>query len=542
MASQLPTTAVDNPASKEKQDLHHFSHTPQLLSRLDFPILNGLPDTDVRGHGALGVPDRSMFSSMDTIEYIWKELGLPGDALKCVHLEGSGLGLPSSFKVGHIAQSSIALSALAAALIYSTRTKRSIPRVSVPLQHAALEFKSERLYTLGDRSMQSPWSIGGIYKTSDGYVRIHDAFPHHRAGALKLLDCSPQASREEVAQKVASWAAIDLENEAIRNKIVIFAMRSFQQWDLLAPAKAVPDFPIVIRKISSGPPNLPLGLHGHRTDKCLRGVRVVELSRVIAAPVCGRTLAVHGADVLWITSPNLPDIPGVDRDMGRGKRTAQLDLTNPTDLERLKILASSADVFIQGYRPTSIAAKGNGSLTPEAVAALNPNGIVYGSFSAWGPYGPWAERRGFDSLVQTATGLNIAEGEAFNGNTTGGGRPLPAQALDHAGGYFLTVGILAALYRRATEGGSYEVSVSLAGTGKYLRSLGQIPGRSGFGCADPQELYQETVAPLLETYDTPWGLMRALRHAATVEGLDVGYELGPKPLGSDAPEWLPEDN
>jgi hypothetical protein len=487
----------------------------------------------------LEIPNRSWFSPMDTIQYIWKELGLPDEALKSVRLEGSGVGLPSSFKIGHLAQSAITLAALGAALIYSERTKSSVPLVHVPLQHAAIEFDSEKLYTIDGRAMQPPASIGGIYKASDGYVRIHDAFLHHRAGALKLLGCSLHASREEVALKVARWAAIDLENEAIRSKIVIFAMRSFRQWDLLSPSRAVPDFPIIIRKISSGPPSLPMDLHSHKTDKCLRGLRVLELSRVIAAPICGRTLAVHGADVLWITSPNLPDIPGIDRDMARGKRTTQLDLNNSADLHRLKTLASSADVFIQGYRPTSIAAKGDGSLTPEALSALNPTGLVYGSFSAWGPYGPWGERRGFDSLVQTATGLNIAEAEAFDGNAAGGGRPLPAQALDHAGGYFLAIGILAALYRRATEGGSYEVSVSLASTGKYLRSLGQLPGRSGFACADPREHYQEMVRPLLEIRETQWGLMRALRHSAKVDGMDVSYELMPKPLGSDAPEWLP---
>lgn len=526
----------------EKQDSRHDAHNPQMLTQLDFPIASGTLEGDSGDNDALGVLDRSTFSTMDTIEYIWKELGLPEVALKNIHLDGSGLGLPSSFKIGHLAQSTIALSALGAALIYSTRTKKGIPLVRVPLQHAALEFKSERLYTLGDDFMQSPWSIGGIYKASDGYIRIHDAFPHHRAGALKLLGCDSLASREEVAKKVSGWAAIDLENEAIRQKLVIFAMRSFRQWDLLSAAKEVPDFPIVIRKIRSGPPSLPLAFHSRKTDKCLRGLRVLELSRVIAAPVCGRALAVHGADVLWITSPNLPDIPGVDRDMARGKRTIQLDLTDSSDVERIKGLASSADIFIQGYRPTSIAAKGDGSLTPEALSALNPAGLVYGSFSAWGPYGPWAERRGFDSLVQTATGLNIAEGEAFDGNAAGGGRPLPAQALDHAGGYFLATGILAALYRRATEGGSYEVSVSLASTGKYLRSLGQIQGRSGFDCVDPSKHYQEMVVPFLEARETEWGVMRALQHSATVEGLEVGYDMMPKALGSDAPEWLPFEN
>jgi hypothetical protein len=496
-------------------------------------LTNGISHV-LPGTNSSSLPDRSTFSTFDSVKHIWTGLGLPEHALQDVNLEGSdGLGLPSSFKIGHVGQASIALSALGAALIHSLKTNSAVPRVSVPLQHAMIEYKSERLYVLDGNEAPSPWGpVGGLHKASDGFVRIHDSFPNHREGALDLLGCPRNATHQDVAQKALDWTSVDLETEAFQNKIVISALRSYRQWDNLQQARAIPNFPITIRKISSGPPSLPLSLRTSKTDKCLRGLRVLELSRVIAAPVAGRTLAAHGADVLWITSPNLPDLPTMDRDFARGKRTCQLDLKSPADLTLLKKLAGDTDVFIQGYRPSSIAARG---LTPEALSALNPSGVVYASMSAYGPFGPWKDRRGFDSLVQTCSGMNVSEAEHFGDGSPA--RPTPCQALDHAGGYFLATGILAALYRRATEGGSYEVSVSLASTMKYLRSLGQYEGKSGFDCVDPEDR-KELVEGFWEERETGFGMLTAIRHSASVEGVKVGWDIMPKPLGSDAAEWL----
>jgi hypothetical protein len=492
-------------------------------------LLNGIPN-GTQGPDSSTLPDRSVFSALNSVKHIWSGLGLPEKALQKVNLEGSGFGLPSSFKIGHLAQASIALSALGAGLIHSLKTKSTMPGVEVPLQHASIEFKSERLYVLDGEETPSPWGpVGGLHKTSDGYVRIHDSFPNHRYGALELLGLPHDATRKGVSQKTLDWTSIDLESEAFQNNIVISALRSYRQWDNLAQAKAIPNFPITIRKISSGRPSLP---RSTKTDKCLRGLRVLELSRVIAAPVAGKTLAAHGADVIWVTSPNLPDLPTMDRDFARGKRTCHLDLNASTDLAQLKKLTADADVFIQGYRPSSLAGRG---LTPEALSALNTSGIVYASMSAYGPFGPWKDRRGFDSLVQTCSGMNVSEAEHYGDGAPA--RPTPRQALDHAGGYFLATGILAALYRRATEGGSYKVSVSLAGTMKYLRSLGQHEGKSGFDCVDPEDK-KEMVEEYLEERATGFGVLKAVKHSASVEGVEVGWDFMPKPLGSDKAEWL----
>ncbi|KAH7330457.1 CoA-transferase family III domain-containing protein [Rhexocercosporidium sp. MPI-PUGE-AT-0058] len=479
--------------------------------------------------------DRSNFTTYDTITELWAHLGLPTNALQSLSLpdsdDHSRSGLPSSFKIGHLAQSTIALSVLTASLFHSLRNNSSVPKVTVPLLHASLEFKSEKLYTLGGKKVKSEGGlglIGPVQKTADGYVRIHDGFPHHVAATLEILGLPSTAKREEINAALLKWKSLDLETAAINSKCVIVALRSYEEWDALPQARFIPNIPIQLTKLSPGAPVLPPQVH-READRCLRGVRVLELSRVIAAPVAGRTLAAHGADVLWITSPNLPDLPGIDRDLARGKRTAQLDLTTEDGRAKLTELIKNADVFIQGYRPGSLAAKG---FSPSELVKINPS-IVYASMSAYGNQGPWGRNRGFDSIIQTGSGMNISEAEHFGQGEPA--RPMPCQVLDHASGYFLATGICAALYKRATEGGSYEVDVSLAGTMKYLRSLGQFPGNTGFDCKVPGE---REIERYLEARESGFGELKAVTHSAAVEGFMPGWDVMPKPLGSDRAAWM----
>lgn len=487
-------------------------------------------DTSLRG--TILHMDRSAFSTLDSIHHVWTELGLPSDAVKSLDLQGQGNGLPSSFKVGHLAQASIALAALTASLFHATRGSTSLPVVTVPLEHAVIEFLSERFYTLdGKPPDKTRGALAGLQKTTDGHVRIHDAFPNHSKAALQLLGCDDNSDPETIRQQLSRWKAIDLESAAFKHDAVIVALRSYEHWDATPQAQAIRDFPITITKIANGPSGFPDRIKsGH--GKCLRGIRVLELSRVIAAPVAGRTLAAHGADVLWITSPKLPDLPTLDRDVGRGKRTAQLDLSLEKDKQTMLQLLEDADVYIQSYRPGSLAAKG---FSAEEVAAKSKNGIVCASLCAWGTAGPWAGNRGFDSIVQTCSGINVSEAEHFGEGEVS--RVLPCQALDHASGYFLATGVMAALYKRATQGGSYEVDVNLAGTGKYLRSLGQYDGNTGFACGDYQD---QTDVPeeCLETRVTEFGELKAVKHSARIQGVDVGWDVMPKPLGSDEAVWL----
>jgi crotonobetainyl-CoA:carnitine CoA-transferase CaiB-like acyl-CoA transferase len=209
-----------------------------------------------------------------------------------------------------------------------------------------------------------------------------------------------------------------------------------------------------------------------------------------------------------------------------------LDVDLPEDKETLYRLLEDADVFLQSYRPGSLAAKGFSS---DELKKRSRRGIVCANLSAYGPSGPWSQRRGFDSLVQTCSGMNVSEAEHYGAGKPA--RPMPCQALDHASGYFLATGINAALYKRATEGGSFEVTVSLAGTMKYLRSLGQYEGKTGFDCLMFQGP-EDVDAEKLEEVESGFGTLRAVKHSARVEGMGVGYEVAPKPLGSDEPVWL----
>ncbi|KAF1847535.1 CoA-transferase family III [Cucurbitaria berberidis CBS 394.84] len=475
--------------------------------------------------------NRSSFAPFDSVAYIWRTLGLPEEALESLDLPLDAECYPSSFKVDHIAQSTIALSALAAALFWSIRHKSPVSKVTVPAEHASVEFISERLYVLNGKSAPASWgTIGGLHRTADGYVRMHDAFPNHRETALNILGLGSESSREDVASTMIRQRSIDLETKAFNNGAVITALRSFNEWDALPQAKAIADFPILLNQTRGTNPYLPPPPRSSKNDKCLRGIRVVEMSRVVAAPVAGKTLAVHGADVIWITSPTLPNLPDLDIDLSRGKRTVQLDIKKPNDKAKLLELLRTADVFIQSYRPGSLAAQG---LSAEELIEANPN-LIVASLNAYGPDGPWSQNRGFDSLVQTCSGINVADAQRFGANEAV--RVLPCQALDHGSGYLLATGIIAALYKRATEGGAYEIKVSLSGVMKYLRSLGQYDGKTGFERKNLNDL--KNVREYLETRQTGFGELSAIRHAAKIAGVEVGWETMPKPLGSDAPVWL----
>lgn len=483
-----------------------------------------------------GLVDRTAFGVRDVIRDVWIAAGLPEAALGSVILPGeedAGPIFPSSFKIGTLSQACIALAALIASHVHALRNGLDqAPKVTVPRRHAAIEFKSERLYRLG--GVHRPHALqtrGGLHKTDDGFVRIHDAFPNHIGAILDILGLPRDASRDDIAGKTKDWASIDLETTAtVDGKAAAYALRTYRQWDSLPQSKAIADLPVELTRLGPGPRGFPSRMTPGQT-RPLKGLRVVEMSRVIAAPVSGKTLAVHGADVLWVTSPNLPDLPSLDREHGRGKRTIQLDMHDPAAKARLLELVRSCDVFIQGYRPGSLAGYG---LSPEALAEASP-GIIVANLSAFGPRGPWSGRRGFDSLVQTCSGMNVSEAE--HAGLGEAARMMPAQALDHGAGYMLATGIMAAVARRAAEGGSWQVDVSLAGVMKYLRSLGQYPGAEGFRCADfdrPEDVPEE----FYETNETGFGTMSTIRHAAAIEGCDVGWETMPKPLGSDQPEWL----
>jgi crotonobetainyl-CoA:carnitine CoA-transferase CaiB-like acyl-CoA transferase len=246
---------------------------------------------------------------------------------------------------------------------------------------------------------------------------------------------------------------------------------------------------------------VPLPPHG---DQPLSGLRVLDLTRVIAGPVCGRTLASYGAEVTYVTARHLPQIPAVVIDTGFGKRAELLDLREDGDRERLRDLVRRADAIIEGYRPGALTNLGFG---PHELAALNPS-IVAVEISAYGRAGPWAGRRGYDSLVQTASGIAAAEGAAWR---AGGPRHLPAQALDHATGYLAALATMAGLERRPRRGGTH-VRLSLAQTGTWLQAMGRVDDIDR-----PDPAFDE-VTGLMADMDSDFGALRFVRPAG---GLSV---------------------
>lgn len=454
----------------------------------------------------------------EALKDIWQLSGLPLDALAFARLGGADPVLPSSFAVGVAAQSTIAAAALAACELGHVR---GVPRqqVEVDMLHAALECTA--WYSVDGRVPDAWDPFSGLYRTADGWVRIHANFAHHRDGALRLLGLDPAtAQRADAEAAMQTWKSIDFEDAAAAKGLVATALRRFDDWDATPQGRALVSQPLFsIERIGDAP---PLALPPLADDvRPLSGVRVLDFTRILAGPVGGRALAAYGADVMLVNSPKLPNIEAI-ADTSRGKLSTHIDLHEEAGRDALHRLAKDAHVFIQGYRPGGIASLGFG---PEDVARTRP-GMVYVSLSAYGTVGPWAARRGFDSLVQTAIGFNHAEGEAAGG---GKPRPLPMQILDEATGYLIAMGAAAALWRQQREGGSWLVQVSLAQTGDWLRGLGRVP--DGFRIEVPDK------APYLEISPSGFGELTGFRHSAQLSRTPAAWPRPSMPPGSHPAVW-----
>jgi hypothetical protein len=300
----------------------------------------------------------------------------------------------------------------------------------------------------------------------------------------------------------------------------VAALRRFDEWDAHPQGLAVAELPLLqIERIGDAPPRRWPALAA--AQQPLTGLRVLDLTRILAGPVGTRALAAYGADVMLVNAPHLPNISAI-ADTSRGKLSAHADLRQPADRAAFDAVLRDAHVLVQAYRPQSLQALGYGATQ---LAAKSP-GIVVVSLSAYGDAGPWAGRRGFDSLVQTATGFNHAEAQAFG---SGPPRALPMQILDHASGYMIALGACAALLRQQRDGGSWHVQVSLARTGLWLRGLGRLPG----GFAAPAGDF----APYAEITASGFGTLEALRHAAVLSPTPAAWTRPSMPPGSHPLAW-----
>ena len=461
-----------------------------------------------------------MQSPREILADLWTLAGGEPAALDAVTLTGEEPQLPSSFRVAAAAQAGIAAAGLAAAHLWKLRSGQS-QNVAVDMRHAVVECRSERYLRLDGKPPPPAWdAIAGIYKTRDRrFVRLHTNFPHHRDAVCRVLNC--RAERDDVQAALMQWDAEAFETAAYAAGGVVAMMRSHDEWSGLPQASALAALPLIsIERIGEAAPK-----PWPRGDRPLAGLRVLDLSRVIAGPVAGRTLAVHGADVMLISGPDLPAIPWLTIDTGRGKLTSFADLKSEQGRQTLRDLLSQADIFSQGYRPSSLAHLG---FSPEEAARINP-GIVFVSLSAYGHAGPWAERRGFDSLVQTATGFNHAEAQAAG---IDGPKELPAQILDHATGYLMAFGAMMARARQARDGGSWHVRVSLAQTGRWLWNLGRLADG-----LKTEDLKGEAVGAFVEEAASGFGPLRSIRHSAALSQTPAFWARPAMPLGSHPPQW-----
>jgi hypothetical protein len=365
----------------------------------------------------------------------------------------------------------------------------------------------------------------GVYPAKNGrWSYIHANFPNHRAAATGVLGVPEE--KEAVRRAVANWDALELEEAILAAKGAGGMVRSMAEWARHPQAAAIAALPLMeIVKIADSPPEpLPEG------ERPLSGIRVLDLTRVLAGPTSARTLAEHGADVMKITAPHLPNIGYQEYDTGHGKLQAHLDLRQPRDLDTLLGLVRETDVFTQGYRPGTL---GNRGLSPEELTKLRP-GLVYVSMCAFSHAGPWASRRGFDTVVQTVSGITTRQGELFPGASPGP-QFYPVSAIDYLTGYLMAFGAMVALARRAREGGSWLVRISLAQTGRWLVDRGEVPPLS-LKEVD-KELYPAEIARWSIESDTPVGRLRHLGPTVRLSETAPFWARPSAPLGSHEPVW-----
>ena len=428
--------------------------------------------------------------------------------------------LPSPFPVEETAVACVAAALLAAVSVHEQRGG-SVGRVTLDRSHVAAAVRSERYFRRGGVSAGAGFAaLSRFWRTGDGWVRTHANYPWHRAALLSALGADPDA----VADAMAGLAAEEVEARVFAAGGIAAAVRPLEAWRDHAQGKALVGEPLVAHRAvgDAGPRIRPV------SERPASGVRVLDLTRVIAGPVCTRYLGALGADVLRLDPPDLPDMrPGESTDTLLGKRSARLDLRSDAGAAALARLLAEADVVVCGYRPGALDRFG---LSEEALAERH-RGLVVVYLDAWGHGGPWAGRRGFDSIVQAATGIAVGE-------SAGGGEPgaLPCQLLDHGTGYLAAAAALDGLRRQADQGGSHIRRLSLARTAWWLTSVptsGQGPSDPPTGAADSP--------PWLAEVDSARGSVTAVTPPGGIDGRPLRW---PSPLtgyGDDAPAWPDHD-
>lgn len=459
---------------------------------------------------------------MEILANLVKDLKLP-TAPDLVTIVGQDPILPSPFLIGEAGAATLgAIGCMASELWCLKNLKHNKPQqISLSVFDAAIAQRSHEYVRVIDGENQNLWRpISGFYQTKDDrWIQFHCNFPEHQRGVLELLDCHPNANRDLVAAKVKHWVASELEDQ-LAHHLCAAIVRKALEWDAHPQAQAVNSLPLMeIIQIGDSPKEpMPSG------PRPLSGIKMLDLTRVIAGPVCGKTFAEHGATVMRIASPQLPFILPLVIDTSFGKLSAFLDLNQKEEHQQLIRLMKGADIFSQSYRPSGLNDKG---FSPEECARLRP-GIIYISFSAYSHVGPWAARHGYDSLVQSATGIVTEQS-----NNSSPPKHLPAQALDYVTGFLAAIGAMAALKRRALNGGSYLVRVSLIQTAHWFKRLRRVAGDFN-QCKIPTH---EDIKSLMMQQKTAFGEVQALAPVLKMSQTMPRLERTTVPLGFDPPTW-----
>jgi crotonobetainyl-CoA:carnitine CoA-transferase CaiB-like acyl-CoA transferase len=445
--------------------------------------------------------------------------GLPSELADTVDLGPGATVLPSSFRVTDAATALVGAASAAVAALVEQQEGRT-PGVTIDPVGACVAFQSERHLRL--REAPKLWDdLGGHYRVADGFVQTHTNFPHHRSALLAALELPPSSDRADVERVMERSNRFEIEAAVAAAGGITAAMRSMDEWRAEPHAEHVAGRSPLSVTSGTGTAVRPRAVEPGRP---LAGLRVLDLTRVIAGPVCARTLAAFGADVLRVGAADLPVVDSILPDTTLGKRFAHADITSPAGRDAVRALAADADVVVAGFRPGALAGHGLGV---DDLLEINP-ALIVAELSAFGADGPWGGRRGFDSITQTATGIVAAEMEAFDAETA---RPLPCQLLDHGSGFLLALGVLAALVRAADEGGGQRADATLLTTRTWLESLG--PGQL---VADVP-LTEERVDRCTATRDSVFGPMRHAVHPGEIEGVSAIWDIGPTTPSADELAW-----
>lgn len=450
------------------------------------------------------------------IEELLAEVGVELDDAVEVSLRGADPILATPYPVGLASGSAIAAAGAVAAQVWHDATGEG-QSVTVDATRAAASLLSFLLNRVDGPPLFRPdghSEVTKLYEARDGrWVHLHGGFPHLAQGTIDVLGCGLDGPA--IAAAVAGWDAFELEEALAAAGMCGAVARTRDEW-LAHPQHAAlaPLGRVRVRKVADGPP-VP-ATDGKRP---FGAVRALDLTRLLAGPTCGRTLAEHGAEVLLVNSPRLPNIDAFVLDTSFGKRSTHLDLDDPADADRLRALVADADVFTQGYRGSSLERRGFGA----EQLADGHRGLVHVSVSCYGPVGPWRERPGWEQLAQTVSGLCVGEGGPDHPRT------IAAAVCDYTTGYLAALGAAAALRRRALEGGSYAVEASLCQTATWLGGL-DLVDPAGAPPFDPTGLP-------FTTSDSDWGSIQHLPPVADLSRTPPSVQGPPPKVGAHPPAW-----